>query len=175
MTTTTTMTAWLGVVQSTHGEPLVDHFGFRFVDNCTTRRMLNLFLLSLPPCLSLSLYLSRCFALVLFLLFLAHCAWLWVPSLFALMKGLQAKLINGHTHTHSHTPRQGTHSARCLLLTWPRPGMPGPLNSSCCTRFAMDHNCDCDCSWSWARVGAATGTGTGSEPGSGHTWQRAKL
>lgn len=44
------------MVQSTHGEPLVDHFGFRFVDNCTTRRMLNLFLLSLsPPCLSLSL------------------------------------------------------------------------------------------------------------------------
>lgn len=59
MTTTTTMTAWLGVVQSTHGEPLVDHFGFRFVDNCTTRRMLNLFLSPLPsplhPSLSLSL------------------------------------------------------------------------------------------------------------------------
>lgn len=40
-------TTWLGVVQSTHAEPLVDHFGFRFVDNCTTRRMLNLFLLPL--------------------------------------------------------------------------------------------------------------------------------
>lgn len=44
-------TTWLGVVQSTHAEPLVDHFGFRFVDNCTTRRMLNLFLR--PPSLSL--------------------------------------------------------------------------------------------------------------------------
>lgn len=49
-------TTWLGVVQSTHAEPLVDHFGFRFVDNCTTRRMLNLFLFPLRlPSLSLSL------------------------------------------------------------------------------------------------------------------------
>lgn len=135
-----TTTTWLGVVQSTHAEPLVDHFGFRFVDNCTTRRMLNLFLL---PLRLLSLFLSLCFTLVWFFLFLAHCALLWVPSLFALMKGLQAKLINGHSHTHTlaHT-HPGIHSARCLLLTWPRHGMPSPLNSSCCTRFAMDHNCD---------------------------------
>lgn len=98
-----------------------------------------------------SLSLSLCITLLWFFLFLAHCALLWVPSLFALMKGLQAKLINGHSHTlaatHTHT-HFGTHSARCLLLTWPRHGMPSPLNSSCCTRFAMDHNCDR--SWSWS-------------------------